>query len=130
MKLKLTIIDLDGVFYQDEVDLLNINVAAGVITVLANHLPLISNIKISHCYVKKDGVITNFAISGGTLFVSETECKIITTAIEKESDIDFTRALQAKERAENRLNSKDENIDIKRAEVALKKALNRLSFKA
>ena len=130
MKLKLTIIDLDGVFYQDEVDLLNINVDAGVITVLANHLPLISNIKISHCYVKKDGVITNFAISGGTLFVSETECKIITTAIEKESDIDFTRALQAKERAEDRLNSKDENIDVKRAEVALKKALNRLSFKA
>lgn len=129
MKLKLKIIDLDGVFFQEDVDLLNINVDAGVITILANHLPLISNIKISHCYVKNDGVITNFAIAGGTLFVSETECKIITTAIEKESEIDFTRALKAKERAEKRLNSKDENVDIKRAEVALKRAINRLNFK-
>ena len=33
-----------------------------------------------------------------------------------------------KERAEHRLNNKDENTDIKRAEVALQRALNRLSF--
>ena len=129
MKLKLTIVDLDGVYFQGEVDLLNVTVASGTITILANHLPLISNIEISHCYFKEDGVITNFAIAGGTLFVSETECKIITSAIEKETEIDFSRAQKAKERAEKRLNSKDEDIDIKRAEIALKRAINRLTLK-
>ena len=79
--------------------------------------------------VKEDGVITNFAIAGGTLFVSETECKIITSAIEKETEIDFSRAQKAKERAEKRLNAKDEDIDIKRAEIALKRAINRLTLK-
>ena len=129
MKLKLKIIDLDGVYYSNDVDLVNIFTSSGNLTILANHLPLISNIEISHLYIKEDGVITNFAIAGGTLFVSESECKIITPAIEKESEIDFTRASKAKERAEERLASKADDIDIKRAEVALKKAINRLSLK-
>ena len=129
MKLKLKIIDLDGVYYSNDVDLVNIFTSSGNLTILANHLPLISNFEISHLYIKEDGVITNFAIAGGTLFVSESECKIITPAIEKESEIDFTRANKAKERAEERLASKSDDIDIKRAEVALKKAINRLSLK-
>ncbi|MCI5745907.1 MAG: ATP synthase F1 subunit epsilon [Erysipelotrichaceae bacterium] len=128
MKLKLKIIDLHGIYFQGEVDLLNIVTSSGEITILANHLPLISSINISHMYYKNDGVITTFAIAGGTLFVDEHECKIITPAIESSSEIDFLRALKAKERAEHRLNNKDENTDIKRAEVALQRALNRLSF--
>lgn len=129
MKLKLKIIDLDGVYFDSEVDLLNVTIASGNVTILANHLPLISSIGISHMYIKENGVITNFAVAGGTLFVSENECKVITSAIEKESEIDFSRAEDARKRAENRLANKDENIDIKRAEVALKRAINRLSFK-
>ena len=129
MKLKLKIIDLDGVYFEKEVDLLNVTIASGNVTILANHLPLISSIDISHMYIKEDGVITNFAIAGGTLFVSEKECKVITSAIEKESEIDFDRANEAKKRAENRLSKKDENIDIKRTEVALRRAMNRLSFR-
>lgn len=129
MKLKLKIIDLDGVYFEKEVDLLNVTIASGNVTILANHLPLISSIDISHMYIKEDGVVSNFAIAGGTLFVTESECKIITSAIEKESEIDFDRALSAKQRAEKRLANKEDNLDIKRAEVALKRALNRLSFK-
>ena len=129
MKLKLKIIDLDGVYFDSEVDLLNVTIASGNVTILANHLPLISSIDISHMYIKENGVITNFAIAGGTLFVSESECKIITEAVEKENEIDFTRAELARKRAEDRIKSKDNNVDIKRAEVALKRAINRLSYK-
>ena len=129
MKLKLKIIDLDGVYFEKEVDLLNVTIASGNVTILANHLPLISNIDISHMYIKEDGVVSNFAIAGGTLFVTESECKIITSAIEKESEIDFDRALSAKQRAERRLADKEDNLDIKRAEIALKRAINRLSFR-
>jgi len=129
MKLKLKIIDLEGVCLDGEVDLVNLTIASGNVTILANHLPLISSIEISHMYIKVDGVITRFAIAGGTLFVSESECKIITTAVEKESEIDFNRANDAKKRAEERLANPSNDIDIKRAEIALKKAINRLSLK-
>ncbi len=129
MKLKLTIIDLDGIYLNKEVDLINLTIASGNVTILANHLPLISSINISHLYIKDEGIITNYAIAGGTLFVSEAECKIITPAIESDSEIDFTRAQRAKERAEKRLANADSDIDLKRAEVALKRAINRLSLK-
>lgn len=130
MQLKLKIITLDGIYFEEEVDLVNLTTSSGNITILANHIPLISSIDISHMYIKKNNEVTNFAISGGTLFVSESECKIITNSIEKQNEIDFDRALKAKERAMDRLNGKyGDNIDVKRAEIALKKALNRLSFK-
>lgn len=127
MKLKLKIIDLDGVYFEGEVDLVNLTIASGNVTILANHLPLISSIDISHMYIKNDGEVINYAIAGGTLFVSEKECKIITSAIEKEDEIDFIRADKARQRALDRLKA-PENTDIKRAEVALQRALNRLSF--
>lgn len=127
MKLKLKIINLEGVYFDGEVDLLNITIASGNVTILANHLPLISNIEICHMYTKNNGVIENYAIAGGTLFVTEKECKVITTAIEKESEIDYERALKAKERAMGRI--KSNQADVARAEVALKRAINRLSMK-
>lgn len=127
MKLKLKIINLEGVYFDGEVDLLNITIASGNVTILANHLPLISNIEISHMYTKNNGVIENYAIAGGTLFVTEKECKVITTAIERESEIDYERALKAKERAMERI--KSNQADVARAEVALKRAINRLSMK-
>ncbi len=129
MKIHLKIIDLDGIYLQSDVDLINIVTTSGELTILANHLPLIANIKISHMYTKNDGIIINYAIAGGVLFVSESECKIITNAIENEEEIDFTRANDAKLRAEDRLKSPNDNIDIKRAEIALQRALNRLSMK-
>ena len=129
MKIHLKIIDFDGIYLQSDVDLINIVTTSGELTILANHLPLIANIKISHMYTKNDGIIINYAIAGGVLFVSESECKIITNAIENEEEIDFTRANDAKLRAEDRLKSPNDNIDIKRAEIALQRALNRLSMK-
>ena len=65
MKLKLKIINLEGVYFDGEVDLLNITIASGNVTILANHLPLISNIEISHMYTKNNGVIENYAIADG-----------------------------------------------------------------
>ena len=81
-------------------------------------------------YIKKNNETINYAIAGGTLFVTEDECKIITTAIESENEIEFDRAENAKKRALDRLNmEKSDNIDIKRAEIALKKAINRLTLR-
>ena len=50
-------------------------------------------------------------------------------AIENKDEIDVERAIAAKIRAEQRLQSNDKNVDQVRAEIALKKALNRLNVK-
>lgn len=128
MKLKLKIINLEGIYLEKEVDNVVVNTVNGQLTILANHLPLIASIEISHLVINNDSLQDVYAIAGGVLYVTEVDCKIITPAIENVKDIDIKRAENAKTRALRRINSQDENIDIKRAEVALKRALNRLSF--
>ncbi|MCH5171369.1 MAG: ATP synthase F1 subunit epsilon [Erysipelotrichales bacterium] len=128
MKLHLKIINLDKEYFNGEVDLLNINTSAGELTILANHLPIITNIKVSHMYTINDKETTDYAIAGGTLFVNEEECKIITNAIESADEINEERANASKIRAEERINESSETIDMARAEASLKRAINRLSL--
>ena len=128
MKLHLRIIDLDGEYFSQDVDFVIVNTSDGEITVLANHIPLISNIKISRLTISNDEEVTEYAIAGGTLFISETECKLITTAIEKTDEIDENRAQDAKRRAEERIKTQDDSIDMARAQAALARAINRISL--
>ena len=128
MKLRLKIINLDKEYFNGEVDLLNVNTSAGELTILANHLPIITNIKVSHMYTINDNETTDYAIAGGTLFVNEEECKIITSAIESADEINEERANASKTRAEERINESSDTIDMARAEASLKRAINRLSI--
>ena len=60
MQLKLKIITLDGIYFEEEVDLVNLTTSSGNITILANHIPLISSIDISHMYIKKNNETINY----------------------------------------------------------------------
>lgn len=129
MKLHLKIINLEGVYIEKNVDFLNINTEAGELTILAKHQPLITNINISTLYYGDEGKNYYYAISGGTLFIDEKECKIITSAIEDKDSIDVERANKSKERATIRLNDKNNpDIDFVRAEASLKRAINRINL--
>ena len=122
MKLHLKIINLEGVYLEKDVDFLNINTEVGELTILAKHQPLITNINISTLYYGDEGENYYYAISGGTLFIDEKECKIITSAIEDKDSIDV-------ERATTRLNDKNNpDIDFVRAEASLKRAINRINL--
>ncbi len=125
--MKLKIVNLEGLYLEDEVDAIVVKTTNGELTILNKHLPLIANCTIDILKVIKNQSETLYALAGGVLFVDENETKIITMAIESQKEINFERALKAKERAEIRL--KDSQSDIKRAEIALKKAINRLSLK-
>lgn len=130
MKLHLKIINLEGVYLEKDVDFLNINTTSGELTILANHQPLITNINISILYYGVDDENYYYAISGGTLFIDEKECKIITSAIEDKKSIDIERANNSKDRATKRLSdTNNQNIDFARAEASLKRAINRLNLK-
>src|SRR5690625_2232444 len=98
----------------------------GEIGILPNHIPLITPLIISAVRLKKGEQTERIAISGGFLEVRDNELTILVQSAERESEIDVERARQAKERAERRLQSKQDNIDFHRAKLALKRAMNRL----
>lgn len=128
-KFKFKIYTSDGKVLQDEIDLLNVVTTTGAMGILANHLPLIGIIVISQFNYKKDNETFYFAISGGVLNIKKDGVTILAESFEQDTEIDFARAEEAKNRAEDRLKNHQLDIDIKRAEIALKKSLNRLSLR-
>lgn len=129
----ITLITPNGKKLSDEVSILNCVTTAGAIGIMANHLPIVAVLEISHLnYKKPDGnggvESVDIAIAGGILKFRDNEATLLLEAFETKDEIDKERALEAKRRAEERLSSKDDNIDVKRAELSLKRALSRLSL--
>jgi len=109
--------------------ILNLVSPDGEMGLLSHHMPIITMVKISKLSTIEEEIRHTYAVSGGVLFYKDNEATLLADAFESAEEIDLNRALAAKERAENRLSSKDPDIDEKRAKVALLKAINRLSLK-
>ncbi len=116
-----------GVYREWDTAILNIQTSDGDQGILANHMPLVTMLKIGKMTSDIDGKREEFAVAGGLFYFRENLAEVLTDAIENKVDIDIARAERSKERAEERLRKADPSIDIKRAEVSLKKAMNRLS---
>lgn len=115
-----------GKYLESEADYLSVKSTMGVLGILPNHAPLITTLEISRLTIKNNSVELKYAISGGVLNIKkEHTVTILTNAIERSDEIDVSRALAAKQRAEARLNAKID-IDVARAKISLLKALNRL----
>ena len=109
-----------------ETEQINIVTPNGEMGILSNHMPLVTMLNISIMTSILNGSREKYAIAGGVLFFKNNEATILSDAVEHEGDIDLARAEHAKQRAEERLRSKDPEIDAKRAQIALLKALNRI----
>lgn len=129
-KFKLKIVTPRGIYKEVDVDMLNLKTTAGQIGILANHIPLASGIEISKMSYVIDKERFEFAIAGGFVYVNEDETTVIANAIESPEEINEARANEAKQRAQNRMNSNSPDIDMKRAEIALLKAINRINVKS
>ncbi len=126
---RLKIVTPKGIYKEADIEILNIRTTAGQTGILAGHLPLASGIQISEMNFVSNGQRETYAIAGGFVYVNDTETTVIANAIESQDEIDLKRAEEAKQRAEQRLNSKNPDIDLIRAEIALRKSLNRISVK-
>jgi F-type H+-transporting ATPase subunit epsilon len=124
----LQIVTPKGVYKEVEIEMLNVRTTTGQIGIYANHIPLASALEISMMNYIINGEREYFVITGGFVYVNDTKTTIITNAIEAKEEIDLSRAMQAKVRAEERL-KQPTNIDVQRAELALKKALLRIRVK-
>lgn len=107
---------------------INIVTPNGEMGILSNHMPLVTMLNISILSSIHNGKRERYTIAGGVLFFKNNEATILSDAVENEGDIDLARAEHAKQRAEERLRSKDPEIDAKRAQIALLKALNRIDI--
>lgn len=101
----------------------------GEFQILPYHTPFLTGLKIGHIIFNKNSKTTHISISGGFCEFKQNKAVILVHTAEKASEIDKTRAEEAKKRAEKRLeNKKDPSFDEERAKLALLRAINRLKL--
>ena len=122
---RLEIIKPEGVFYKNDVLMVEYNTTEGEVGVYAGHIPMTQILapgvlKIS----EKDGEKTA-ALSTGFVEISGDEVSMLAEAAEWPEEIDINRAKEAEVRARRVLDSSKDGKDIGRAELALKRSLVR-----
>lgn len=102
----------------------------GNFEILSKHMPLITNIIPTETIIyDEDNNEQKLFTSEGILYVNDDKIDFCCNSIEWPEEIDVNRSLEAKKRAEDRINSKEKNIDIERAVRALARANVRIHIK-
>lgn len=126
--MKVNVVTPDGPVYESEVEMVSTKAQSGELGILPGHIPMVAPLAIGAVRLKNSSKTDFVAVTGGFLEVRSDQVTILAQAAEKAVDIDVERALQAKKRAEQRLNeNKQAAIDFKRAELALRRAVNRIN---
>jgi len=129
-ELNLEIVTPSKSAFNGEIKSITVPGSKGRFQVLRNHAPIISTLEIGMIKVDlPDGKANYYSTAGGTIEVLDNKVIVLANSIELVSEIDEERALQAKQRAEERLAEKNSEINVARAQAALARAVNRISIK-
>ena len=129
-ELNLEIVTPSKSAFNGEIKSITVPGSKGRFQVLKNHAPIISTLDIGMIKVDlPDGKANYYSTAGGTIEVLDNKVIVLADSIELVSEIDEERAIQAKQRAEERLAEKKSEINVARAQAALSRALNRISIK-
>ncbi|MGA6987529.1 MAG: F0F1 ATP synthase subunit epsilon [Terriglobales bacterium] len=100
---------------------------SGYLGILPGHAPLISELAVGVLTYKASGTTHTLSVAWGFMEVLPDKVTILAEAAERPPEIDTERALKSKDRAEQRLKSNDPQVDYTRAEDALQRAETRLN---
>jgi len=127
-KINLQIITPEKIAYKDKADQITLPTRNGEITVMANHIPLISTMKHGELVIKNDGKETFLAVCNGFIEVRKNNIIIMTDIAERIAEIDEQKAEEAKKKAKDLLKEKDRMSDVAFADATalLEKSLARI----
>lgn len=126
---KLEVIEPEGIFYMDQVEMVEYNTVEGEVGIYAGHIPMTQIIAPGEMIITESAEVTKHAaLHTGFVEITADKVTILTESVEWPENIDVKRAEEAKIRAERHLSSSGDQTDIMRAELALKRALLRLDM--
>ena len=128
-KFQLEVISPERIFYNGEVEMVELTTTEGDIGIYADHIPLTTIVAPGVMTItESDGVLKEAAVLEGFMEITQEKVTILAQSCEWPEEIDVNRAQEAKARAERRLKSTDANINMARADLALRKSLIRLEL--
>ncbi len=116
----------EGTIAEYEADSVTLPTVDGEITVLANHIPLISVLKAGAITVRVGDGEHHLAVSGGFVQVSSAEVNVVAETAERADDIDQERAEAARQRAEGAMAGALADQEMAEVTATLQKSLARL----
>ncbi len=118
------------VLERDDVTKLIVPAAEGQITILPSHAALMSSLSIGEMVVVTPQGSDSLAIHGGFIQVVDDEVSVLADAAAAVEQIDLERAEAARERAERRLQGRDQDlrsgVDVLRAQLSMQRAMARI----
>jgi F-type H+-transporting ATPase subunit epsilon len=123
--LKLEIVSPERRAYSDEVDMVTVPGIDGELGILPHHTRLISALGTGELRIKKAGTEQILLISGGFVEVRADRVIVMADLAEHSDEIDETKAVEARKRAEAELGEVHDPIDIARVRASLQTALMR-----
>ena len=127
MPLHLEIVTPEKLAYEGEVDSVQLPGSEGELGVLPHHAPLISTLGAGELRLRKGGEDEYFAIVGGFLQVLPDKVVVMAETADMASEIDLERAQEARQKAEQVLESGYvEGADLAAARASLQAALIRI----
>lgn len=124
----LEIVTPEGVVFEGDIEEIIVPAANGQITILPNHVGLVTHIKPGEVIVKKAGKIQSLVSASGLLEVEKNRVTILSNYAVRAENIEEAKAKEAKERAERLMKEKLSEKDLKVAEAELIRALLELKI--
>lgn len=126
MKLALEIITPIKVVLSEEVDEITIPTIDGEISILPNHVNLLTKIAPGEMVIRKGSHADLFAITGGFLEVINSHVNVLADYAIHAEDIEIAKVEEAKERAQKAMKEKLTEEDFRVANAELAKSLLQL----
>lgn len=129
--MKIEIITPEKVSYSEEADQVSLPTAEGEITILPNHIPLLTQLLPGELIIKKGSQTTVMAGGGGFAEISGKKVSVATDLAQKSEEINERQAEEARKRAEEALKDRERLSEEEFALTAasLQKALAQLRVK-
>lgn len=125
----LTVLTPEREFYKGVAESLVVESIDGELCILAGHMPIVTALAIGELRIKTGEETMTAFHSEGFLEVHSDSTVVLLQACEWPWEIDVNRAVEARARAENRLEQHKNAQAIVRSKVALSRALTRIRVK-
>lgn len=122
---RVQVISPDRIFYEGDVDMIEVRTSEGEMGIYKNHIPLTAILVPGILRLKNGSDQKEAALHDGFIEILGDKVIILAESCEWPDEIDINRAEEARIRAERRLSSSDGEINEARAEMALRRALVR-----
>ncbi|MFA5318542.1 MAG: F0F1 ATP synthase subunit epsilon [Patescibacteria group bacterium] len=125
--IKFEIVTPEKVVLKQEALQLTVPTRMGEITILPNHIPLISSLQPGVIEIKTiDNKFETMAVSGGFIEVLPTKVVILADTAERAVEIDEARAEEARKRAVELMEKREEQVDFTAVQAKIAKEMARL----